>query len=174
MPPPLRAAAAFGLAYRPATDEDLPFLAALYASTRAEEVAQTGWPEEAQRAFLHQQHEAQHAHYANVYADAERLVVTAAGEPVGRLYLAEWPSQIRIVDISLLPSHRGRGIGEAILRDVQADAASRGKSVSIHVERFNPARRLYGRLGFEAVEDKGIYELMMWTPGGAPASPAAQ
>ena len=52
MPPPLRAAAPFAIAYRPTTEDDLPFLAALYASTRAEEVAVTGWPEEIQRQLL--------------------------------------------------------------------------------------------------------------------------
>jgi ribosomal protein S18 acetylase RimI-like enzyme len=156
-----------GLSFRPATEEDLPFLAALYASTRAEEVAQAGWPEEMQRAFLKQQHEAQHAHYTSVYADAERLILLREGHAVGRLYLAEWAREIRIVDISLIPESRGRGLGEALLRDVQEDAASRGKAVSIHVETFNPARRLYDRLGFAAIEDKGIYELMMWRPGAA-------
>ena len=168
MPPPLRAAAARGLCYRPATEQDLPFLAALYASTREEELAQTGWAAEMQHAFLQQQHEAQHAHYANVYADAERLLVVHDGRAVGRLYLAEWPGEIRIVDISLLPDSRGRGFGGAILRDIQADAASRGKAVSIHVEKFNPARRLYGRLGFEQIEDKGVYVLMMWRPDLGP------
>jgi ribosomal protein S18 acetylase RimI-like enzyme len=91
------------------------------------------------------------------------------GEAIGRLYLAEWGSEIRIVDISLVPENRGRGLGEALLRDVQADAASRGKAVSIHVEKFNPARRLYDRLGFAVIEDKGIYDLMMWRPDGAAA-----
>ena len=43
------AAPRFGIAYRPMTDDDLPFVAALYASTRAEEVAPTGWPPEMQR-----------------------------------------------------------------------------------------------------------------------------
>ena len=62
MPPPLRAAAEFGLSYRPMDDGDLPFVAELYASTRREEVAQTGWPAEMQEAFLRQQHEAQHSH----------------------------------------------------------------------------------------------------------------
>lgn len=166
MPPSLRAVAAFGLSFRPASEEDLPFLAAVYASTREDEVALTGWSGEMRQAFLRQQHEAQHAHYANVYADAERLIMVRSGEAIGRLYLSEWPGEIRIVDISLLPGSRGKGLGEAILRDVQADAASRGKGVSIHVEKFNPARRLYERLGFELVEDKGVYDLMMWRPDG--------
>ena len=167
MPPPIRSAARFGIVYRPAGEEDLPFLAAVYASTRTEEIAQSGWPPELQRAFLQQQHEAQHSHYANVYPGAERLVIERGSEAVGRLFLIEWPQNLRIIDIALLPAARGQGVGEAILRDIGEDAASRGKKVSIHVEKFNPARRLYERLGFAPVEDKGVYELMEWVPGAA-------
>lgn len=160
MPPPLRAAAAFAVAYRPMTDSDLPFAAALYASTRAEEVARAGWPEETRRAFLAQQHEAQHHHYRTYYPDAEWLIVERGGEAIGRLYLDEWPSQFRIVDIALVPAARRQGIGAAILEDVIAFAAAAGKAVSIHVEVHNPARGLYERLGFRPVEEKGIYLLM--------------
>lgn len=152
-----------------AAEEDVSFLAAVYASTRAEEVALTGWPPEQQHAFLARQHEAQHAYYRQVYTDAEWLVIERGGEGIGRLYLVEWEHEIRIVDIALLPHARGQGIGEAILRDIAADAASRAKIVSIHVEKNNPARRLYERLGFGGVEDKGVYELMEWTPAGADA-----
>jgi ribosomal protein S18 acetylase RimI-like enzyme len=62
-------------------------------------------------------------------------------------------TEIRIVDIALLPEHRGKGIGTRLLRDVIAQ----GKRVTIHVERMNPALRLYERLGFEVAEDKGVY-----------------
>lgn len=172
MPPPIRSAARFKIAYRPAVEDDLPFLAAVYASTRTDEIAQSGWPIELQHAFLRQQHEAQHAHYATVYPDAERLVIERDGSAVGRLFLVEWPGNLRIIDVSLLPEERGRGVGEAILRDIGADAASRGSKVSIHVEKFNPARRLYERLGFTLAEDKGVYDLMEWRPDIQPGSSA--
>jgi len=160
MPPPLHAAARFGIGYRPFAAEDFAFIEALYFSTRAEELARTGWPEDQKRAFLTQQHRAQHHHYQTYYPDAERLIVERGGEPIGRLYLDAWALEIRIVDISLMPAARGQGIGEAILRDVIEQAAAAGKGVSIHVEKFNPARRLYQRLGFVVAEDKGVYDLM--------------
>lgn len=167
MPPLIRAAARFDIAFRPAREDEVDFLGTVYASTRTEELAPTGWPDEMKQAFLQQQHEAQHAHYANVYPDAERLIIERGGERIGRLYLQEWDADLRIVDISLLPEGRRQGIGEAILRDIGADAAARGKKVSIHVEKFNPARRLYERLGFVVAEDKGVYDLMDWSaPGG--------
>jgi ribosomal protein S18 acetylase RimI-like enzyme len=169
MAPPLRSATRFGIAYRTATEDDLPFLAEIYMSTRREEVAQTGWPAEEQEAFLRHQHEAQHDHYAKAYAKAERLVIERGGEGIGRLYLLEGAEEMRIVDIALLPEARGAGIGEAILRDICEDVAGRGKIVTIHVEKFNPAYRLYERLGFVATEEKGVYDLMEWRPpAGSP------
>ena len=35
--------------------------------------------------------------------------------------------------------------------------------MTIHVEKNNPAMRLYRRLGFRTEEDKGVYDLMRWT-----------
>ena len=71
MPPPLAAASGFGVSYRPFSDDDLPFVTALYASTRREEVAVTGWPAEIQEQFLAQQAAAQHSHYSIHFGDAE-------------------------------------------------------------------------------------------------------
>ncbi|MDE8651304.1 GNAT family N-acetyltransferase [Novosphingobium album (ex Liu et al. 2023)] len=168
MPPPIASAAGFGISYRALADADLPFIAELYASTRREEVARTGWPEAMREAFLRQQHEAQHRHYTQHYTDAEWLVIEARGEPIGRLYLLPGASNLHIVDISLLPVHRGAGLGGAILADVIAMAGAAGQTVSIHVEKTNPARRLYARLGFAMIADRGVHDLMRTA---APASP---
>jgi GNAT superfamily N-acetyltransferase len=164
MAPPLKAAAGLGISFRPMNEADLPFLSALYASTRAEEVAMTGWPAEMQRQFLEQQFDAQHRHYMRHYPDAEWLVVERAGRPIGRLYIEEWPSQIRIIDISLMGDSRGLGLGRAILEDIIELGRSLSKPISIHVEKNNPARRLYQRLGFVEIEDKGVYDLLEWRP----------
>ena len=160
MPPPLDRAARLGVTYRPRTSADLAFLFAVYASTREAELAQTGWPLDARLEFLRQQFEAQRQHYDRHYPDAEWLVIQVEGEDAGRLYIEEWRDQIRIIDIALLPAARRRGFGAAILEDVIAQASRGAKKVSIHVEKNNPAMELYRRLGFEAVEDKGVYDLM--------------
>jgi ribosomal protein S18 acetylase RimI-like enzyme len=83
---------------------------------------------------------------------------------VGRLYVEEWPSQFRIIDIALLPEARGKGFGAALIADLFAGARAVGKRVSIHVEKNNPAMRLYHRLGFAEAEDKGVYDLLEWSP----------
>lgn len=164
MPPPLTAASGFGVSYRQFTDDDLPFVTALYASTRREEVAATGWPPDMQAAFLAQQAAAQHSHYSIHFADGEWLIIERGGDAIGRLYLLDTPDALHITDIALMPESRGQGIGGAILADVLEQARGLGKAVSIHVERSNPARALYARLGFEMVEDCGVYDLLRAEP----------
>lgn len=162
MQPAFEAAAALGLGCRPMADADLPFIAALYASTRAEEVAATGWPEAMQEAFLEQQHQAQHHHYRATYPQAEWLIIEQEGERIGRLYLADQGSELLLIDISLLPESRRAGYGGALIRDVLAFAQATQRAVSLHVERTNPAQRLYERLGFRTVEEMAIYRHMVW------------
>jgi GNAT superfamily N-acetyltransferase len=158
-------AAAAGLTLRPMTDADLPFLARLYASTRTEELAAVDWPETQKAVFLQMQFDAQHAHYRRHYHGTDWLVILRDGAPIGRLYLARWTREHRIVDIALLPAHRRAGLGTALLRDLLDEAAAAGKDVTIHVEKFNPARTLYARLGFVPAGEEGVYDLMRWTVG---------
>jgi ribosomal protein S18 acetylase RimI-like enzyme len=155
-------AAAAGLVFRPIADPDLPFLSRLYASTRTEELAITPWSDAQKAAFLQMQFDAQHAHYQTHYTGTDFLVIMQGGNEIGRLYLARWEREHRIVDIALLPEHRRKGLGEALLRDLLDEAARAGKAVSIHVEKFNPAMSLYRRLGFVAVGEAGAYDLMRW------------
>jgi len=155
-------AAQGGLTFRPIADADLPFLSRLYASTRTEELAVTPWSEEQKAAFLTQQFEAQHAHYQTYYQGTDFLVIERGGLAIGRLYLARWDAEHRIVDIALLPEERRKGLGAALLRDLLDEAAAAGKAVTIHVEKFNPAMSLYRRLGFVAAGEQGAYDLMRW------------
>ena len=115
------------------------------------------WDDAEKDAFLRMQFDAQDAWYRQNYLGATFDVVEVDGEPAGRLYVHRGGSEIRIVDIALLPAHRGSGTGTSLLGDLLAEADADGKSVTIHVERLNPALRLYERLGFELAEDKGVY-----------------
>ena len=156
-------AAESGLNFRRITDADLAFLARVYASIRAEELAVTDWSDERKAAFLDHQFQAQHAHYQRYYPNADWLVTAHQGRDIGRLYIERWPSQHRIIDIAFLPEHCGKGFGAALLGDLMDEATAAGKAVSIHVEKLNPAMRLYRRLGFVTEEDKGVYDLMRWS-----------
>jgi ribosomal protein S18 acetylase RimI-like enzyme len=144
--------------------QDREFLFRVYASTRAEELALTDWDETQKQAFLAQQFEAQHHHYQTHYRGARFDLIVLDDEPIGRLYVARWKEEIRIMDIALLPAFRNGGIGGRLLRNLLAEAAATNRRLTIHVERYNPALRLYRRLGFEPVSETGVYLLLGLDP----------
>lgn len=143
----------------------MKFLSAHYASTRKEEVASTGWGEPQTKLFLQQQFDAQHAHYMEQYPDADWLIIIQKRVCIGRIYLERWPSQHRLIDIALVADMQGKGFGAALILDLMDEADLANKALSLHVEKFNPAKELYARMGFETVADKGVYDLMSWPKG---------
>lgn len=147
-------------ALRPAIASDNAFLAALFASTREEEMARSGWPEEFKAAFCAQQFAAQTAHYRQHYADASFSVIEIESAPVGRFIVHRQPDRIQIVDISLMPSARGRGLGTRLIESLFIER----KTIGLCVERMNRARQLYDRLGFQQVADDGMFLRMEWHP----------
>jgi ribosomal protein S18 acetylase RimI-like enzyme len=150
----------------PICDADLPFLEKVYRSTREEELNLTDWTEEQKAQFISQQFTAQHLYYQQVYCDATFSVITVENVPAGRLYLWESEKQIRIVDIALLPEFRNRGIGSHLLDQLISKCDDQKKIPSIHVEVYNPALKLYQRLGFEQKDHTGVYFYMERMPKG--------
>jgi ribosomal protein S18 acetylase RimI-like enzyme len=153
------------LTLRPAGPGDGEFLYRVYASTRSEELEPVPWDEAQKEAFLRAQFGAQDRWYREHYRQATYAVIVVDGGPAGRLYVHRGDAEIRIVDIALLPEHRGNGVGTSLLGDLLAEADAAGKRVTIHVERLNPALRLYERLGFSVAEDKGVYLFLERPPG---------
>jgi GNAT superfamily N-acetyltransferase len=160
---------------RPAQAADEPVLIAVYGSTREAELASTDWDDSQKRAFVEMQFRAQDQYYRANYANASFDLILVDGEPAGRLYVARWPDELRIMDIALLGPFRGRGVGTRLLAELQAEATTAGKALRIHVERFNPALTLYDRLGFRLLEDRGVYLFLEWSPPrpSPTATPAA-
>ena len=115
-------------------------------------------------AFVRQQFEAQHGWYQEHYQGAH-VRRHPGGRRPGRPALRPPPAdEIRLVDITLLPEFRKGGLGTSLLRDLLAEGEAAGKPVTIHVEVYNPAMRLYERLGFRPIEERGPYRLMEWSP----------
>jgi GNAT superfamily N-acetyltransferase len=149
------------VALRPSTSEDREFLVALYGSVRAEELTLVPWTDEEKAAFVRMQFDAQDAWYREVYPGGRFSIVTLDGEPIGRLIVGRRPAEgIVIVDITLVPERRGRGIGTRLVTGVIEEADREGLPVTLRVEPWNPVRRLYLRLGFEPGPVEGVYESM--------------
>ncbi|WP_240357173.1 MULTISPECIES: GNAT family N-acetyltransferase [Myxococcus] len=158
------------LASRPISPSDSDFLFALYASTREGELSAWGWTPAQAEVFLRMQWQARGRDWSARYPTAEDRVVLVDGQPAGRLLVARGEKEWRLVDIALLPTRRGGGLGARLLRELLEAAGEARVCVRLHVLRDSPARKLYSRLGFQ--EESGApptpedspYVAMEWTP----------
>ncbi len=149
---------------RPVGPGDAPFLFELYAGTRRDEMAGWGLDDAMVSSLLQMQFAGQQGTYRAQFPEADHDLVLVDGQPAGRLYVDRSGPEIVLVDVALLPALRGRGLGTHLLRGLLREAAAQGRAVRLSVTLGNPARRLYERLGFERLDDDGVYERMIWHP----------
>lgn len=147
---------------RPVTEADGELLYEIYASTRDEEMSLFSfWNDKQKEMFLRQQFNAQRKHYQQTFKDAFYWIVQQNDVPIGRLYFDTSPEKYcSIIEITLLPNFRKKGIGESLIKDLLAYSSKQFKSVRLHVEIHNPAKRLYDRLGFTII-DIGLVSVEM-------------
>lgn len=142
-----------GITLRPMVAEDELVFRRLYAEVRSAELSGTPWDAAQKQAFCDSQYTLQDQHYRHYYADFEAWAICTADAVIGRMYLATFEGLWVLMDITLTAAARGEGIGSQLLCDVMRQADAAGRSMSLHVEPTNPARRLYQRLGFIETAD---------------------
>jgi ribosomal protein S18 acetylase RimI-like enzyme len=155
-----------GISLRPAIDADQEFLIGVYAGTRADELAQTGWDDSQKDAFIRWQYAMQKQEYEARYPDARYDVILVDGVPAGRMWVGADDTQIRLLDIAVIPEFQNRGVGAHLLRQLMDEAMRDNKPLRHMVFVLNEnAFRFYERLGFKTIEDAGGYLHMEWLPG---------
>lgn len=152
--------AAEKITLQPVQESDNEFLLKVYGSTREQEMAQVPWTAEQKQQFVRMQWEAQKNHYAAQHPNATHEIIFVEGAAVGRLYLDRSGDNFHILDITLLPEHRNRGVGSFLLHQIMVEAKEAGKPVTIYVETFNPSLRLFQRLGFTPIQQEGFHLLL--------------
>ena len=136
--PPRPMTATLALATRPATGADEEFLRALFVSSRPFDASGLA----AVPGLLEMQYAARDRSFAAAYPARRDEIVLVDGEPVGRLLTAGG----HVVDLAIVPSNRGQGIGTLLLQRLLDEGP-----VTLEVAVGNPAQRLYERLGFTTV-----------------------
>src|SRR5215213_7051656 len=152
------------VALRPVTPEDGRLLLDVYASTRADELAQIPWDEAQREAFLRMQLAARDRSYRMYYQGLEDSVILFEDRPAGRLLVVRGESEFRLADIALLPEYRRAGLGTALVKELMEEAGRRGLPLRLQVEKWNAgARRLYERLGFATTgENDTHFQMEYW------------
>jgi ribosomal protein S18 acetylase RimI-like enzyme len=147
---------------------DEPLLFELYASTREEELALTGWDSATRQAFLNMQFRAMRQGYRSMFPEGQFSIIVAAGLAVGRVAIARLPLELHLVDIVVLAAHRSRGIGERVMKVLMTEAIATGKPVRLQVLKQSRAIAFYRRLGFSKMSENQIYDQMEWCPPPQP------
>ena len=101
--------------------------------------------------------------------DDHCLVAEMDGKIVGAVWIRIMDDYGHIDDetpslaISLYKEYRGQGIGTQLLRRMLDDLYAYGYTrVSLSVQKANYALRMYQKVGFRIVEDRGEEVLMVW------------
>ena len=148
---------------RPVTDADQEFLVGVYASTRADELAQVNWDESQKDAFIRWQYAMQKQEYDARYPDARYELILVDDQPAGRIWVGSDDTQIRLLDIALLTEFQNRGVGAYLVQQLIDEAKRAQKPLRHMVFMLNDnAFRFYERLGFTTIEDVGAYKHMEW------------
>jgi ribosomal protein S18 acetylase RimI-like enzyme len=136
--------------------EDCDFLWTLKLRTMRDYIEQTwgGWDETAQAGF-----------FQRAFQPDKLQIILVAGHDSGVLSVSRPLGEIFLATIEIVPERQRQGIGSAVIRDLQAEANSRGLPLRLQVLKANAAaRRLYQRLGFQAAGETETHHLMLSPP----------
>ena len=145
---------------RPVEKKDGAFIETVYRSTREDELQLTNWTEQQKKAFIMMQSMAQLADYTARFPGAAFQVIVYKKKDAGRFYTWENDTTIHLIDITLLPPFRGKGIGTSLMNDLVRRSGKTKKKIALHVIPSNPALRLYKRLGFVHISNNGMHYYM--------------
>lgn len=149
---------------RPVQVKDESFIETVYGSTREDELKRTNWPEQQKKTFIIMQSMAQSAEYKTKFPGAAFQVIVYKKKDAGRFYIWEGDKEIRLIDITLLPAFRRKGIGAFLLKELIKKSNKVQKKISLHVEPNNPALYLYSNLGFIRIKNNGRHYYMEREP----------
>jgi ribosomal protein S18 acetylase RimI-like enzyme len=159
------------VALRAAAPSDEDFLRSVHVDAHPE-FATLPFPAADVARVLDLQLAAQRDQYRAAHPSSRDQVIEVGGEPVGRCWTAETADEIRVLDLAVLARHRGLGIATCVLTQLRERAATSGRALRLSVWFANDAaRRLYERLGFEPVAERGGYVALQWS-ADSPLEPA--
>jgi ribosomal protein S18 acetylase RimI-like enzyme len=157
---------ASSISLRPILPEDAEFLYEVYASTRADELAQVPWNEAQLKTFLKMQLNARDQSYRMYYEEIDDRIILFENQPIGRLIVARSDEEIRLADVALLPQYRRTGTGTSLIKDLMTESGETKRPIRLQVEKPNEqARRLYDRLGFATTGENLTHFQMEYRPG---------
>lgn len=141
-----------GLRYVPATHADADCCWRVHLECMRRYVEATwGWDEAEQ-----------HRRFHDAFAARRPQLIIAGDARVGVLDVDYATTPVRLLNVQVAPQFQRRGLGTRVIRDVLERAST--NAVWLQVLKANPARALYGRLGFEQVGETPTHWQMQRRP----------
>ena len=154
------------ISLRPEVEEDFKFIEELVFAVREREAGFRGLILSERTNLLKEQARLQIEHYRRVYPRAHFMIIEADEKAIGRYYVHHAEDHLLIVELSILPSFQGYGIGRQLIKSVQAEAMRTGLPIRLSVEIGNPAISFYEGMGFEQVRTEQSHHAMVWRSSG--------
>jgi ribosomal protein S18 acetylase RimI-like enzyme len=149
------------ISLRPARKSDEPFFYDVFKSVRGPEFAVLGLHPEQLEMLMKQQYEARTGSYEAQFPDSGNSVVLSGETPIGQFWVFRTPEEFLVVDIALMPDHRGTGVGGALMKQFMAEADAAAVPVRVTVATNNPGSlRFHQRLGFRITSQDEMYYTM--------------
>lgn len=146
------------------TENDSEFFMKLFAEIKNSELQLDTWPEPIRTQMINMQFNAYESYMNVEFPDNKDYLILYQSAKAGRLQLNTDEMGIRIINISLSPPFRNKGIGAKIINNLILEANQKNKPVFLDVDKINPALNLYSRLGFKIVLENEIRFSMAYTP----------
>jgi ribosomal protein S18 acetylase RimI-like enzyme len=141
---------------RSARQEDADFLWQLRQAALRPHVEKTWgkWDDVQQRKF-----------FDRGFVPRETRIIMFDGQAAGRLDVSRSRLDFFLGLIEILPEVQGRGLGSAVVRDLQEEARTKRVPIRLQVIKGNEAAvRLYARLDFKPAGETKTHQLMLWQP----------
>lgn len=137
---------------RPETPDDDAFVRGLLAEMKAAEFAPLALPAEALAQLVESQVTIYRHGHAAQFPDARHLVIATPDHGrAGYLAVVHRSDALHLTQFLVASTLHGRGIGTATLITLLGEAQSAGLPLRLSVAPWNPARRLYERMGLSVV-----------------------
>ena len=150
---------------RPVTAKDESFLKRVYAQSREPEMQSSGWSVSQQKGFLDSQYTLRAMSHATQYPRAEHQIILLKSRRIGTLLHQIESAQLNLIDIALIKTERGNGIGSQVIISLCEKAQTLSMPVHLFVQADNlSAMKLYEKLSFTRSRITGSHYEMIWVP----------
>jgi ribosomal protein S18 acetylase RimI-like enzyme len=149
---------------RPALAADGPFQFDLFRVHNMGMLQRGGLPQAMVDSLATMQYRSRRQSYRDGFPRARWSIIELAGVPVGELIENDEADAVYIVDVTLRPEQRRRGIGSALVRSVIAAGAKRGGVRALVLINNEASLGLFRRLGFVETGRDGAHVELRWRP----------